>query len=97
MKTEHKLFVCECTNTSHQVVVTKFSWDDGIEPHPDDPDLCFTVYANKYLPWYKRFVKAFKFAFGFDEGDFYDTVLFNRENTTELRDLLNDFLKDLHK
>ena len=88
MEKEYDIYVCDCMNLSHQIVISRFDFSDG-EP---DHHLYITVHTKPWVRWYVRFWKAFKFAFVYDDGDFYDSTLLNKNDVIRLRDSMNAHL-----
>ena len=59
MVVEHRLFICECNSPDHQIIVSKFTYDDYA-----DNDVYFTVGLIEDLPFFKRLWVALRYLFG---------------------------------
>ena len=87
---EHELFVCDCENISHQMILTTWDFEDGT------PSLYISIKLNQFLPWYKRILIAFKYLFKLDIKDEFDVLMLNDDTIDKLQKSLEKF-KDLQK
>lgn len=83
----HELFVCDCEDVSHQVVLNTWDFKDG------SPMLDLTVKLNIFRPWYERIFIAIKYIFKFNTQNQFDTMILNNENITRFQKSLNEFNK----
>lgn len=86
----HELFVCDCADISHQIVLTTWNFGDG------SPTLDLTVKLNIYRPWYQRIFIAIKYLFKFHTEYQFDTVLLNSSNIDRIQKSLEKF-KEIDK
>lgn len=85
---KEKVFICDCHTPEHQFVVSYFPDD------PEDPLVYVQPRLNHYLGFWKRLCKGLGYIFMAKEAS-YDEVILNKEQMTELRDLLNEKLDEL--
>lgn len=85
-----KLFVCDCGDISHQFVVTYFQNDE------DWNELFVQIHLNRNYNFFKRFIIALKYVFGFRSSRFgdFDSIILNSSQVEELNQILVQYLKD---
>lgn len=88
--TEHEIFVCDCSEISHQLVLTTWNFNDGSH------ELTASIKLNIFQPWYKRILIAFKYLFKTNSQNQFDSILLDDLNINKLQNSLIKF-KDLQK
>ena|ERR1700748_1755103 len=86
----HELFVCDCSEVSHQIILTTWDFKDG------SPSLELSIKNNIYLPFYKRAWQAIKYVLKIENRSEYDVVLLNNLEVVRLKESLEKYL-DLNK
>ena len=80
-------FDCQCDNFDH---VIRFTYDRN------PPEIIVEVRMNDWLPWWKRFIVAFKYLFkmtrktGFD----YDCTLLKKNDLPKLENMIEQLFED---
>ncbi len=91
MNWKTKYIECECHSFHH---VGRFIWHEKEEGLDWDVDeLYFDFALISYLPWYKRIWAAIRYIFKVDDCN-YDCLIMDKEKVKELRDFLNERLKN---
>jgi hypothetical protein len=86
---DHELFVCNCEDTSHQLIITKpvdhSEWDEK--------EIYLNIHLNGHSFWH-RLILAVKFLIGHKSryGEF-DTIILDLDNMKKLRKSLGDSIK----
>jgi hypothetical protein len=81
-----ELFVCECHDNHHMVVVSIYD----CQKHP--PEFSISVTADCHLVWYRRVWAAVKYAFGQPSLSWHD-VLLSEADVTRLQNCISHYGK----
>jgi len=99
---ECELFVCDCSDTAHQLVFQL--WDfgsDGEElwqPAKENVNLTVCVYLNQFHGFWARLWIAIKYVFGYRSkyGEF-DVVNIRYEDVPRMKAILDKFVSRIEK
>lgn len=80
---------CDCNRQDHMVKAVYFPQITGSFPDEDELYLCYHLGKNSL---FERIKTAIKYIFGKEDATFQE-YMFNTKTATELRDLLNEYLK----
>ncbi len=87
MIVKREVFVCECNDISHNIVLELFDWGDGV-------DFYINVYVLQYNGFFKRIWIGIKYIFGMKYlYGHYDTIMIKYEDVPRLRSLLDEYEK----
>jgi len=88
MESKPELFICDCGDVEHQFII---SYDS------EDKEIYISVHLRNYMSFFQRIIIAIKYIFGKKSiyGAF-DVVILNKNQIIELRDCLNQKIKDFN-
>ncbi len=83
----HELFVCNCEDISHQLILTTWDFKDG------DITLDLSIRSNIFLPFYRRIWISIKYILGIQCNNGFDTVILKHDDVLKLQKSLEEYLK----
>jgi hypothetical protein len=88
MESKPELFICDCGDVEHQFIISHDS---------EDKEIYISVHLANYMSFFQRIITAIKYIFGKKSiyGAF-DVVILNKDQIIELRDCLNQKIKDFN-
>jgi hypothetical protein len=84
---EHQLFVCECNDPGHQLIVTKFTYRDITDyenNYIETNDISLTIGLIHDLPFFKRIWVALRYLFKLRSDPYQMEIILSPENTKAL-------------
>ena len=88
MESKSELFICDCGDVEHQFIISHDT---------EDKEIYISVHLTNYMSFFQRIITAIKYIFGKKSvyGAF-DVVILNKNQIIELRNSLNQKIKDFN-
>lgn len=92
---KHEIFVCDCQNLSHQLIIS-YDYDNLVNSNENTfypLQLDFSIRLNSFLSFYKRLWTGIKYIFQFGEEKYdYDVVILPDDEVKRLQECLGFYL-----
>jgi hypothetical protein len=88
MESKPELFICDCGDVEHQFIISHDT---------EDKEIYISVHLSSYMSFFKRIITAVKYIFGKkSKYGAFDIVILNKNQIIELKDFLNQKIKDFN-
>jgi hypothetical protein len=88
MESKPEIFICDCGDVEHQFIISCDS---------QDKEIYISIHLTTFMSFFERIITAIKYIFGKkSKYGAFDIVILNENQIIELRDSLNQKIKDFN-